>query len=63
MSLFTISRDRVSPYEITRPTTGHNLAKERWVKGTKKIGIMNLLRLPSSTPSNRFVVNRSRKFK
>ena len=62
MSLYTISKNRISPNEITKPATTNNSAKERWVKGTKKIGIMNRLRLPSSTPSNEFIIHRSRRF-
>ena len=63
MSVFSISKDRVYPFEITRPITGNSLAKERWVKGAKKIVIMNFLRLPTSIPPGDFVASRSRKFK
>ena len=62
MSLYTISRQRVAPYEITRNNSANNLAKNRWVKATKKISFMNRIRLPLKSPSQNFIIGRSKKF-
>ena len=62
MTLYTITRDRVAPYEITTNNSGNNLAKNRWVKATKTISFMNRIRLPTKSPSQNFLISRSKKF-
>lgn len=62
MTLFTISRNRISPYEIRRATNLNNSIQEKWIRTTKRIRFMNLLKLPSETPSEDFIAGRSMKF-